>query len=197
MEKLDPSTTLQRLSKPGQAAKEHREDQSFKQFVAQRTRMLFGSYRKGEAADPEVFVSSVAAVLARYPDDIVRAVTDPFNGLPSEGDWLPTIREVREACERRMAPIYREQKRAQIAQEARRMIEAPRDPEEIRERAVGRWERLRADISGKTKRTTAEEEALAAKQLSELYQTTRKEPLPKISETALRAAGILKDEPEA
>jgi len=72
--------------------------------AADRTRLLLGSYRKGDAEDPDVYTSAVAAVLAQYPEAIVRRVTDPRGGLPGTSQWLPTVHEVRAACEREMAP---------------------------------------------------------------------------------------------
>lgn len=50
-------------------------------------------------------------MLARYPTEIVIAVTDPVRGLASTNKWLPSIAEVREACEQAMAPRYAEQRR--------------------------------------------------------------------------------------
>lgn len=45
-------------------------------------------------------MTSIAAVLARYPEAVVIEVTDPRTGLASQADWLPTVREVSEACEK-------------------------------------------------------------------------------------------------
>jgi hypothetical protein len=67
-------------------------------------RLLLGSYRKGEANDPEVYVSGVVRILAAYPLDVVRRVVDPLDGLPSTCDWLPKFSEVKAACEKLVAP---------------------------------------------------------------------------------------------
>lgn len=64
-----------------------------------RARLLAGCYRKAEAADPETYAGAVAAVLAEYPPEIVQRVTDPRSGLPSRLQWLPSVKEVRDACE--------------------------------------------------------------------------------------------------
>lgn len=64
--------------------------------------MLFGCYRKAEANDPEVLTAAIAAVLSEYPYDVVEYVTDPRTGLPSTSKWLPSVFEVREACEQRL-----------------------------------------------------------------------------------------------
>lgn len=68
-------------------------------FSTERARLLLGQFRRGEANDPAVFVTSIAAVLARYDSEIVTSVTNPRTGLASRSDWLPTIREVVAACE--------------------------------------------------------------------------------------------------
>lgn len=182
LKQIDPSKTVQSLSRHGST--ESRADREFKQFVAQRTRMLFGCFRKGDAADPDVFVSAAASVLARYPEEVVRRVTDPVDGLPSKCQWLPTIAEVKSACEAEMAPLYRAQKRQQIAEEGRRMIAPPSDAPEIRERAVDRWERQKAASGLKAKVSTEEERIAAEKRVGELYRECQN-GLPKISEQAL------------
>lgn len=99
------------------------------EFASKRARLLLGQFRKGEANDPATFVHSVAAVLARFPEDIVVYVTDPRTGLASKSDWMPTVREVSEECVRIYAEQAeqhkaRERDRAQI--EARRCAESDR-----------------------------------------------------------------------
>jgi hypothetical protein len=63
---------------------------------------LFGYYRASEANDPETFIMGVTAMLARYPEPIAHKVCDPVRGLPSTSKFLPSIAEIREACEREM-----------------------------------------------------------------------------------------------
>jgi hypothetical protein len=69
-------------------------------LAIQRTALLFGCYRKGDANDPEIYTAAIAATLADYPAEVVEYVTDPRTGLPSKLKWLPTVAEVREACEK-------------------------------------------------------------------------------------------------
>lgn len=61
--------------------------------------MLFGCYRKADANDPEIYTMAVAATLAEYSPEVIEFVTDPRTGLPAKLKWLPTVAEVREACE--------------------------------------------------------------------------------------------------
>jgi hypothetical protein len=70
---------------------------------------LFGCFRRGDANDPEVYVAAISAMLAQYPDWVVTKVTDPMRGIPSEMDFLPTVKEVKEACEKLVAPVRQEQ----------------------------------------------------------------------------------------
>lgn len=61
--------------------------------------MLLGCYRSGDANDPEVYVGAVIASLSDYPAHVVSAVVDPRTGLPSKLKFLPTIAEIKSACE--------------------------------------------------------------------------------------------------
>lgn len=73
--------------------------------------MMLSCYRSSEASDPETFVTAVAAILARYPQSIAACVANPSVGLPSRSKWLPSVAEVREDCERLMAPHYAQERR--------------------------------------------------------------------------------------
>lgn len=68
-------------------------------YAAERARLLLGCYRTGEANDPVTYVAAITAILARYPEEIITVVTHPATGLPSKKGWLPTVKEVRDACE--------------------------------------------------------------------------------------------------
>lgn len=62
--------------------------------------MLLGCYRTGDANDPDTYVAAIAATLARYPEKVITEVTHPVSGLPKEKSWLPSIKEVFDACEK-------------------------------------------------------------------------------------------------
>lgn len=146
--------------------------------------MLLGCYRQGEAADPEVYVAAVAAVLAHYDEDIVRDVTDPVKGLPGVLKWLPTVAEIRQACEERLRPARETEARAKREAETRLILEGPTASPEERERAVEKWEREKAFMAGKL---SAEEARIEAeKRLPELYREVRSSPLPTLSDAAKR-----------
>jgi hypothetical protein len=107
-------------------------------YATERAKILFGCYRRGEANDPDTYVAAVAAVLQHYAPEIIKAVTDPYGGLPgrkSEQGWagLPDVADVKEACE---AEAVRQERLAAYARMPRvhhRRIEAP--PEEPGARA--------------------------------------------------------------
>jgi len=75
---------------------------------------MFGCYRKGDANDPDTYVAAITATLARYPEDVIRDVTNPTSGLPVQKDFLPTVKEVFTACEAIVQP-----RREAAAREAR------------------------------------------------------------------------------
>lgn len=60
---------------------------------------LLGCYRTGDANDPETYIAAVVAVLEQYPINTIRAVTAPATGIASKLKWLPSIAEIKEACE--------------------------------------------------------------------------------------------------
>lgn len=43
-------------------------------------------------------MAAIAAILSRYPAWVVTSVTHPATGLPSKKSWLPTVKEVSDAC---------------------------------------------------------------------------------------------------
>jgi hypothetical protein len=64
-----------------------------------RASLMFGCYRKAEASDPEIYAAATASVLSEYPPEVIDYITDPRTGLPSKSQWLPSVFEVRRACE--------------------------------------------------------------------------------------------------
>jgi hypothetical protein len=68
-------------------------------YAAERAKLLLGCYRTGEANDPVTYVAAITAILSRYPEDVITTVTHPATGLPKKKSWLPTIKEVSDACD--------------------------------------------------------------------------------------------------
>ena len=80
-------------------------------YAAQRAKLLLGCYRTGEANDPETYVAAITAILARFPEQVITTVTHPATGLPSKKGWLPTVKEVFDACEEAHEPIIQNELR--------------------------------------------------------------------------------------
>lgn len=100
--------------------------------VGAGVKRMLGCYPAGKPADPQVYVAAITAVLAQYPNEIVRQVTDPVNGLPASCKFLPSIAELTETCGKLMAPFraeYRELVQSHKQMEARREREKYNDPE--------------------------------------------------------------------
>jgi hypothetical protein len=80
---------------------------------------LFSFYPRNEANDPESFIAGATAMLARYPEAVVEAVCNPARGLPANNKFLPSIAEIRAACEQEAvwhdAVTRREARRAETA----------------------------------------------------------------------------------
>lgn len=64
-------------------------------------------------------MTALAAVLSTYPPEVVAKVCDPRTGIAGQSQWLPTVFEVRHACEEEVKPIReaeaRERRRAESA----------------------------------------------------------------------------------
>ena len=112
-------------------------------YAAERAALLFGCFRTGEANDPGTFVAAITAILARYPEQVITAVTHPTN-LPSKKDWLPTVKEVVDACNEAMEPIIQHQarlKRIKEQMEARAREDRGEKPTlaQLKERFGDNW----------------------------------------------------------
>lgn len=93
-------------------------------YAVERSRLLFGCYRTGDANDPDTYVAAVTAVLARFPEEIITQVTHPDTGLPSNGKgWLPTVKEVKDACNQAYEPILQNELRLKRIKEQMEMRE--------------------------------------------------------------------------
>ena len=89
-------------------------------------------------------MAAVTAVLAHYPEEVITDVTHPVTGLPSKKGWLPTVKEVSDACAEVAEPIAREELRLkQIKEqlEAREMEASGERPtlEQLHKRYGTNW----------------------------------------------------------
>lgn len=100
--------------------------------------ILLGCYRSGEAHDPEVYAAGLVSVLEQFDPAVVARVCNPATGLPSRLKFLPTLAEVRTACEELASADGRSAERrrrieAQLAE--RREFEAAAENESPEHRA--------------------------------------------------------------
>lgn len=146
---------------------------------------MLGCYRRNEVADEEVFTRAIIAVLCDYPENVVRVVTNPARGLPATLKWLPSIAEVRDACELEMEPILRERQRhaTRLAQQRERLA-PPEVTQEGRERAVARWNAMKGALVAEGEKTA---EQLKAEAKARLYSLEVGNRPPLVASDALRA----------
>lgn len=69
------------------------------QWATRMVNLFFGSFRKADADDPETFTAGCLRLFTAYPPEAVRYVVDPVTGLPGRSQWLPTMKEIRDALE--------------------------------------------------------------------------------------------------
>ena len=148
-------------------------------YAAARAKLLLGCYRTGEANDPETYVAAVTAVLAHYPEEVITQVTHPVTGLPSKKGWLPTIKEVSDACGEAAEPIARNEMRLKQIKEQLEMREMEArgerpTMEQLKARYGNNWGLGSLDPAPKT-----ETKAPTAEQLRHHYQHYGLEFTPK------------------
>jgi hypothetical protein len=65
----------------------------------QAARQLLGCFRQGDANDPEMYGTAIASILSLYTPEVVQFVCDPRTGLPGRMNWMPSVAEVKAACD--------------------------------------------------------------------------------------------------
>ena len=95
-------TTEEVLSLPltGSSGADSNSNQNREQQCLQAARQIFSCYRRDDAADPDGYVASVAAVLSEYPPDIVDLVSDPRTGIGRRSKFLPNTADISEDCDK-------------------------------------------------------------------------------------------------
>lgn len=88
-------------------------------------------------------MAAVAAVLSGYPQYIVDYISDPRTGISGTNKWLPSVAEVRDACEAKMNEVgQNEARKARIEQQLRQREEWEREvPERFRAKGKAWLER--------------------------------------------------------
>lgn len=86
-------------------------------YAAERAKLLFGGYRRGDANDPDTYVAAIAAVLACYDTEVIKRATDPRTGI-SQSDFMdgrfrsfmPNSGELKAYCDQQESKIGRERR---------------------------------------------------------------------------------------
>lgn len=95
----EPYTTRQTTSSKGSKRSTSPHQAA---YAAERSKVLFGSYRRGDANDPDAYVAAITAVLAMYDTDLIREVTDPRTGIATSEKYMsfmPNAGELKVYCD--------------------------------------------------------------------------------------------------
>lgn len=111
-------------------------------YTLQKAQMIFSCYRKDETQDPEIYAAAVAAVLSGYPKGIIDYVCDPRTGIAGVSKWLPSVSEIKEACESKVNEIGRARERQERIE--RQFMERDRDEKLDKERSEARATKAKA-----------------------------------------------------
>lgn len=146
---------------------------------------LLGFFRKSEADDPEIFITGVAATLSRYSDDVINWVTG-FDGIASQQTFLPSIAEIRKACDAREAEEVR---RIEREQQLQRQLTERREWEKQKKREYRPiYEELKAEY-GEQWGLAAAEQSEATQRMRDYLDRANKQ----MFERACREAGLPTD----
>lgn len=90
-------------------------------FALKAVKQLVGCYPQARPPEPETYAAALASALAGYPQGVVSECVDPRVGLPRKLKYPPTVADIVEWCDSRMA-YYRS-----LASYQAREIEAERE----------------------------------------------------------------------
>lgn len=128
----DQSQQFTRLQQPSPNGSSNSTNQAHLTYAADRAKVLFGCYRRGEANDPERYVASIAAVLACYDAELIREVTDPRTGISTHHDedddfrrFMPNSGQLKSYCEKIAARRARYAQYAALPKPAPKRLTAP------------------------------------------------------------------------
>jgi len=99
---------------------------------------IFACYRKDEAHNPDMYAAAVTAVLSDFPRDVIDYVIDPRTGILGTLKFLPTVAEIKEACEYAHNRILQQQERERRTQKQLADRDADRidDPDRAARRKI-------------------------------------------------------------
>lgn len=68
-------------------------------YTLHKAEIIFSCYRRDETQNPEIYAAAVAAVLSGYPKSVIDYVCDPRTGVIGKHKWLPSVAEIKAACD--------------------------------------------------------------------------------------------------
>lgn len=95
---IDRSSALAEW-KPPEHTSRARQDPSRSAWISAQARLVFGSYRKDDFADPDGFLIQLGMVLERYSDQVIADICDPRSGIQRRCKFPPSVAEIVEACD--------------------------------------------------------------------------------------------------
>lgn len=132
-------------------------------MAADRCELLMGQFRRDDADNPEVFTTALIALLAEYPPVVLDHICSPLDGLASSSRFVPSLFEIREACNKHLAYLYAKWQVERMPPEVRARIEsygkekprelpAPERPRMTREQMVAKYgENFGLSVGGERK----------------------------------------------
>jgi hypothetical protein len=93
------SSTRSAGAKPPGDTRKELSEQERAAWIALQARQVYGSYRKDDFADPEVFLKGLCEILMIYPDAVVRDATSHTSGIQTHCKFPPSIAEVKDFCD--------------------------------------------------------------------------------------------------
>jgi len=91
-------------------------------YLAKKVATIFACYRKDEAHNPEMYAAAVTAVMSDFPREVIDFVIDPRTGILGVSKFMPSVAEIKEACEnahRKMCEDRERERRIQAQLAAR------------------------------------------------------------------------------
>lgn len=138
-------------------------------------------------------MTALVTILCSYPEAVVLSVTDPRTGVPGESKWLPTIADVRHACELQMLPIREEADRNRRRFETEQILRR-QDEDRANRKTFAELAEQYPDIVGtKQKRPATESEKAAILAHLDSRRDYLKSPLPPSSRLATSNAQHRRD----
>lgn len=123
MEKL--RTTPNQAASSAPSTDDLQRSRSRSSLILRCQRIIFSCYRADQYSDPDGYMDSLGAVLEQYPNDVIVYITDPRSGVQRHHKWPPTISEIVEACDNRIAELKRNERYRNWGKNDQTLLQGP------------------------------------------------------------------------